>query len=156
MANKLCAAFIVIPSRSFFLWGRSPYSWDVHGKVSRTRVCYEPENNVGRGYYFKGSLCAHNPNPVKIYAALPLNQIIGSGNNFAYDTTAQLSWHMQKCGLTGLLDIRITSYIRVFTRYQLGAHKPFAKWVTRAMYWCVSYRVFIIFIKIQNDVFSLY
>ena len=60
---------------------------------------------------------AHTPNLTKICVAITWKMMIRSGHNFAYAMTAQLSWHVQICGLIYLLVI--IKARRTFNRFQL-------------------------------------
>ena len=52
-------------------------------------------------------LWAHNPNLVKIHAALMWEMMIRSCHNFTHATTAELSWHVQSCDMIGTLDSKL-------------------------------------------------
>ena len=66
----------------------------------RTSACkHNPLIRLTPGSLCTKSLWAHNSNLVPICAAITLEIMIRSGHNFAHVTTAQLSWHVQNCGL---------------------------------------------------------
>ena len=70
---------------------------------------------------------AHKWNLEDIFFALIFIVIIQSDHNFAHDTTAQLSCHVQNYDLFGCLFCNITA-IHVFARVQLWAYRPFVQW----------------------------
>ena len=64
----------------------------------------------------------------KICVALAWKIIIISCHNFAHDTTAQLSCHVQNCDMIGLIDFNID--VNEFSRdFKQWAHKLFVKWL---------------------------
>ena len=67
---------------------------------------------------------------MKIYFPLNIILIIQSGYKFADVTTAQLSWHVQSCGLIWSLLVKQETHEFVQTIFRLWAHKSFVQWLT--------------------------
>ena len=56
------------------------------------------------GAHYTENLWTCFPNLVKKKSAFPLKTTIQSGHKFAHATTAQLSWHVQSCGVIRSLE----------------------------------------------------
>ena len=72
--------------------------WVVLKGISVRQLLIERPDRWSGAHFTKG-LWAHDPNLVKMPNCFyyTVYSIIRSGYNFAYATTAQLSWHVQNC-----------------------------------------------------------
>ena len=78
------------------------------------------------GSHFINSLWAHNWNLVRIITDLILMAVIPSGRNVAHAMTAELSWHVQNCGLIGWLFFMLEQ--NMLMMFGSWARKLFVKW----------------------------
>ena len=77
------------------------------------------------GTHFTNHVWAHNWNLMKLCFAHISDLINHSGRNFAHDTTAELSWHVQNCDAIGK-SFFIKKQHKLFARFGLWAHELFA------------------------------